>query len=255
MNMKALIIEDELPAARRLKKLLEEVSPETEVLDVIDSVEDAVAWLKNMASPDLIFMDIELADGRSFEIFDQVSVNCPVIFATAYDQFAINAFKVNGFDYLLKPLEKTELADTMDRLKRQGDRRTTVSYQDLSKLLEGNSNSTQYKERFLIKVGEHLKYVPVEQVAYFYSENSAPYLCTKEGRNYIVDYSLDQLKELLDPNEFFRVSRKVIVHHSAIAEITTWFNGRLKLKLRPETQLETLVSRDRVSEFKIWLDN
>lgn len=253
--MRVLIIEDEQPAARRLTTLLKELDAAHEILEVVDSVEDAVAWLKVMPAPNLIFMDIELADGKSFEIFKQVAIHSPVVFATAYDQYAIDAFKVNGFDYLLKPIDPKLLAETMDRLAVQQKQQSLPDFSNLEELIQNSKAKKEYKERFLIKVGEQLKYVPIDKIAYFYSDASTPYLQTKEGRSYIVDFSLDELNTMLNPKEFFRISRKFIVHHSAIVEISSWFNGRLKITLHPETTLETLVSRERVKEFKAWLDS
>ncbi len=253
--MQVLIIEDEQPAARRLKNLLTEYDSTIEVVEVIDSIEDAVGWLKVMPKPDVIFMDIELADGKSFEIFKQVKISVPVVFATAYDQYAIDAFKVSGFDYLLKPIEPEMLSETMERLKNTQKLGVNVDIEKIEEVLKSSRDKKEFKERFLIKVGEQLKYVPIDQIAYFFSDSSTPYLQTKGGRHYIVDYSLDELQELLNPKYFFRISRKFIVHHASISEITSWFNGRLKLALMPNTKLDTLVSRERVKEFKAWLDN
>ncbi|MDE0771290.1 MAG: LytTR family DNA-binding domain-containing protein [Salibacteraceae bacterium] len=253
--MRILIIEDEQPAARRLIKLLLEIDHSNEILEVLDSIEDAVAWLKIMPAPDLIFLDIELADGKSFEIFKQIEIQSPVVFATAYDQYAIDAFKVNGFDYLLKPIDPKLLSETIDRLILSKNQESRLDFSNLEDLIKVSKAKKEYKERFLIKVGEQLKYVPIDRIAYFYSDSSTPYLQTREGRSYIVDFSLDELNSMLNPKDFFRISRKFIVHHSSISEISTWFNGRLKLSLNPTTKLETLVSRERVKEFKAWLDN
>ncbi|UTW64121.1 response regulator transcription factor [bacterium SCSIO 12741] len=251
--MQILIIEDEKPASRRLERMIKSHRPNWKVLDVLDTVEDSVNWFRNMSLPDLVFMDIQLADGISFNIFEQVSMTCPVIFTTAYDHYAIQAFKVNSIDYLLKPIDEAELQQAITKFEQrsQGD---SMKQMDWMKLVQQSIKENPYKERFLVRLGDQLKYIPVDQIALFYSEQSTPYLVDFDGRKSLIDYPLDQLTEMLDPKEYFRVSRKLIVHHRSISKIHTWFNGRLKLSLKPAAPFETLVSRDRVNAFKAWLD-
>ena len=227
--------------------------PKWQVLDVLDTVEDSVNWFRNMSLPNLVFMDIQLADGISFEIFDQVSLTCPVIFTTAYDHYAIQAFKVNSVDYLLKPLDESELQQAIQKFEQRGGE-GAIDQLEWMKLFQQSIKQNPYKERFLVRLGDQLKYIPVNQIALFYSEQSTPYLVDFDGRKSLIDYPLDQLTEMLDPKEFFRVSRKLIVHHRSIEKINTWFNGRLKLSLQPPPPFEALVSRDRVNHFKAWLD-
>lgn len=251
--MKVLIVEDELPAAERLTYLLQQLDATIEVIDVLDSIEDTVNRLSNEPLPDLIFMDIELADGQSFRIFEQVEIQVPVIFATAYDQYAIKAFKVNGLDYLLKPIDVNELSGALERFKSQRLIETPLDAKLLQQLISQSQKAT-YKGRFLVKVGEQLKYIPIQQIAYFHFDNGGVHLVVHTNRSYAVDYSLDQLIELLDPREFFRINRKVILNHQSIQHIRTWFNGRLKLEVKPSYKEELMVSRDRSATFKEWLD-
>jgi len=255
--MNLLIIEDEQPAARRLSRLLNELEPEWNILDVIDSVEDAVAWFRNFNAPDLVFMDIELADGQSFAILEQAEVNAPVIFTTAYDQYAVKAFRVNGMDYLLKPIESGELAEAIAKFKRYTTTSsTTPDYQQLMDVLRQTTAapSTPYKERFMIKVGDQLKFVPVDDIAYFFSDAGATSLVSTDGREFVIDYTMDQLRELLDPAVFIRINRKVAVGIHSIQKIHSWFNSRLKLELSPTPSFDVVVARERVADFKVWLD-
>lgn len=253
--MKLLIIEDEQPAARRLKRLLEAIQPGWTVLDVIDSVEDAVAWFNSFDAPDLVFMDIELADGQSFAIFDQVKLDVPVIFTTAYDQYAVKAFRVNGMDYLLKPIEQGELKEAIGKFERLTTPEVSPDYAQLLNMIRAESNATAWKERFMIKVGDQLKFVAVGEVAYFYSDAGSTSLVTVDGREFVVDYTLDQLKEMLDPASWCRINRKCMVGIKSIVKIHSWFNSRLKLELKPAAAFDVIVARERVGDFKVWLDS
>lgn len=251
--MKTLLIEDEQPAVRRLEKLLRDQRPQVQVLAALDSVEGVVRWLKNNPPPELIFMDIQLADGLSFDIFSQVEVTAPVIFTTAYDQYTLRAFKVNSVDYLLKPIDPDDLAMALkkyDRVFRQ-----PVSY-DLRLMQQMLKSMTQpeYKERFLVKVGQQITYLPVGEIRYFFSEDGLVYARTGEGKKHNIDYTLEQLEELVDPKVFFRINRKIVAHLEAIHRISPYFNSRLILELRPKADFEAIVSRDRVNDFKSWLD-
>jgi len=250
--MKVLIIEDEKPAAKRLTKLVKQFRPDIEVLDMIDSVENAVEWLENYKKPDLIFMDVQLADGVSFEIFGQTEVTSPIVFTTAYDEYALQAFKVNSLDYLLKPIDPEELEKALCQYDNYYKNKQ-VDNSAIEQLLH-TLTKKEYKERFLVKIGQQLTYLKVADIAYFYSEDGLIFACQENGKRHNLDYTLDQLMDILDPADFFRINRKIITHLPAIKKIHTYFNSRLKLELSPSTELETIVSRDRVGDFKRWLD-
>ncbi len=250
--MKILIIEDEKPAAQRIKKLVQALDEDITILDVIDSVEDAVSWFKSFPSPDLAFMDIQLADGLSFDIFKGAEVTCPVIFTTAYDEYALDAFKVNSIDYLLKPIDPKELDRAWEKFRSlKGNAKT-----DILGLLESFKSQTEqkkYKERFLVKKGDGFKYLTADETAYFYAEGGLTFMISHEGDRYIVDDKMDKLDSSLDPNKFFRINRKLIINESSVDEIANYFNSRLKLTLKPKFSEDVIVARDRVSGFKSWL--
>ena len=252
--MNILIIEDEQPAAKRLTQLIHAHLSACKVVEVIDSVESAVKWLNNFPAPDLIFLDIQLADGLSFDIFKQVEVQSPIIFTTAYDQYTLKAFKVNSVDYLLKPIDPQEFAKSIDKYQKFFKQQQGFDNSVIKGLLE-SLQQKEYKQRFLVKTGQQLTYLPTEEAAYFFSEDGLVQARHESGKKYFVDYSLDQLEGVLDPQYFFRINRKVIVKIDAIAKINTWFNSRLKLDLTPDCDFEILVSRERVGDFKRWLDN
>ncbi len=252
--MRTLIIEDEQPAAKRLAKLLAEHCPSCEILAFLESVEAASEWLVSNPSPDLIFMDIQLADGLSFDIFSKTDVSAPVIFTTAFDQYTLRAFKVNSVDYLLKPIDPEELKKAIEKYYRLHKQHETFDRSGIEKMLKSVFKQQEYKERFLVKSGQHLNYVPVKEVAYFYSEDGIAFAQCANGKKHIIEYTLDQLEEVLNPVDFFRINRQVIIRPEAIQKISTWFNSRLKLSLLPLNELNFVVSRDRVSDFKKWLD-
>lgn len=252
---KILIIEDEKPAAEWLRQLILKLDPEISVLKVIDSVSDAAEWFQQNQAPDLAFMDIQLADGLSFEIFERVEVSCPVIFTTAYEEYAIKAFKVNSVDYLLKPIASNELEAAFLKFKSRTENmspKPIVSMELLSKIKE--MLRKQYKTRFVIKVGEHLKSIPVEDIHFFYSLEKATYLCTADHKTYLVDYSLDRISEMVDEQRFFRINRQYILSSQSIADIVFYSNSRLKIKLKKTDEEPVIVSRDKVAAFKEWLD-
>jgi len=252
---KVLIIEDEKPAADWLKQLISKHDPQILVLAVLDSVNGAVEWFQQHPVPDLVFMDIQLADGLSFEIFEQVKVQCPVIFTTAYEEYAIKAFKVNSLDYLLKPIAYNELEAAFQKFSdRVQNKRTApvVTIDLLEKVKE--MLRKQYKTRFVIKVGEHLKSITVEDILFFYSLEKATFLCTVDFKTYLVDYSLDRISEMVDEHCFFRINRKYIISNQSIADIIFYSNSRLKIKLKKKDEESIIVSRDKVSAFKEWLD-
>lgn len=249
--MKVVIVEDEKLAADKLQQLLTAIRPEIQILQVLETVEDAASWFLQHPKPDLIFMDIQLDDGISFEIFDAVKIEAPVIFTTAYDEYAIRAFKVNSVDYLLKPIEKEALVRAIQKFEK-----VYAGVYDLeskiSKVIE--QISTKYKSRFFIKVGIRFQSVQVENICCFYVEERCTFLKSNEGKSYDLDYSLDQLQKLVDPNLFFRINRNYLVNINSIDEIISYSTNRLKLKLKKGNEQDLIVSRDNVSEFKQWMD-
>lgn len=252
--MNILIIEDEPQAAQRLEKLLAELMPEAKVLAIIDTVKKAVHWFKSNPAPDIVLMDIQLADDISFRIFEQWEVKSPVIFTTAYDEYALKAFKVNSIDYILKPVDKAELKAALAKLKR-----LSASESGTKTMLENIDQAVQmlmkkYKTRFVIKVGEHLKTVEVDAIRYFYSQEKATFCVTDENRNFILDYTLEQLEEMIDPSRFYRINRKYMVSSPAIQDIISYTNSRLRLVLKGSQDKDIIVARERVQEFKSWLD-
>ena len=251
--MHIVIIEDEQPAARQLKKMLQDIRPGAEILAVLDSVESAVRWIKREESPDLIFMDIQLGDGLSFDIFNQVNIQVPVIFTTAYDQYALRAFKVNSVDYLLKPIEPDELDGALRKFDRLFQSSKKYDAGMINRLIQSFS-SPRFKERFLIKAGPNITYLTVDEIRYCYADDGLLYARTDKGKKHALDYTLDQLEEVLDPAQFFRLNRKVITNVEAIRQIAPYFNSRLVIELIPTSDFEVVVSRDRVSDFKRWLD-
>jgi DNA-binding LytR/AlgR family response regulator len=246
--MKVVIVEDERLASKRLESLLKKAEPGIEIMQILESVEDAINWFSQNTKPDLIFMDIQLDDGISFEIFDAVKIEAPVIFTTAYNEYAIRAFKVNSVDYLLKPIEEEALANAIQKFKKlfaeTGDFETKIA-----KVI--GQISTQYKSRFFIKVGIKFKSILVENICSFFVEERNTFLSTNEGKNYDLDYSLDQLQKIVDPNLFFRINRNYLVNINCIDEIISYSTNRLKLKMG---KIEQIVSRDKVTDFKRWMD-
>jgi DNA-binding LytR/AlgR family response regulator len=246
--MRILLIEDELPAARQLTKLLLAYNPDFQVIDTLDSVEQSVRWLTTHPQPDLIFMDIQIADGLSFDIFRQVQVTSPVIFTTAFDQYAVQAFRVNAVDYLLKPIDVEYLGQALQKIENQ-----TVSPQfDLAELTRF-FRPVEYRERFLVKNGQHFSYIQTADVAWFRSSDGLTQAYCTNGKKYLVDHPLDDLERVLDPKQFFRVNRHLTLCVQSIQKIHPHLNGRLKLDLTPDAHEEVFVSRDRVPEFKAWL--
>ena len=249
------VIEDEKLAADRLIALVKEIEPGLEFGGKADSIKSAVNLFKNNAAPDLVFMDIQLADGLSFKIFDLVKIETPVIFTTAYNEYAIKAFKVNSIDYLLKPIDKEELRSALEKFNRMAKKPEEKVVYDgaaMQKILQMFSNP--YKARFLIKVGEHLRHIGVDEIAIFYSMEKETYLTTSTGKTYGLEYSLDQLEELTDPKMFFRINRKYIINLKAIKDIITYSGSRLKVKVNDSDSDEMIVSREKVAEFKNWLE-
>lgn len=251
--MNVLIIEDEKPAARRLNRMLAEL--DIEVSQMLHSVEESLDWLQNNEHPDLIFLDIQLSDGLSFEIFEEIEVKSAIIFTTAYDEYALKAFKLNSIDYLLKPIDDDELEVAVNQFKQQQPKQSDVqvNLNDIRKLLI-NPVDRKYKKRLSIKVGQHIKIIPIDDVECFYSENKATYIHTVDKRNYLLDSSLENWQDQLNPEHFYRVNRTFIVHINAIKDIVAYTNSRLKLILNSYNESEIIVSRERVKDFKNWID-
>jgi DNA-binding LytR/AlgR family response regulator len=250
--MKVLIIEDEPQAAKRLESLVKALEPDVVILDMLDSVKRSVAWLRENRAPDLIFMDIQLADGLSFQIFEQSEVSSPVIFTTAYDSYALKAFKVNSIDYILKPVDRDELGVALKKYHELGHARSKIVLENIDQAIQ--MLTKKFKTRFVVKVGEHLRWLEVKDILFFLSMEKVTFCYTVDGRKNIVDYTLDQLEGLLDADRFFRINRKYIVSVEAIRDMVSYTNSRLKLVLRKSDDPEVIVARERVSEFREWLD-
>ncbi|GAB7256719.1 LytTR family DNA-binding domain-containing protein [uncultured Polaribacter sp.] len=251
--MNVLIIEDEKPAARRLNRMLAEL--DIEVQQMLHSVEESLNWLQNNQHPDLIFLDIQLSDGLSFEIFEEIDVKSAIIFTTAYDEYALKAFKLNSIDYLLKPLDEDELKVAVDKFKENQPKKSDVqvNLDDIRKLLV-NPVDRKFKKRISIKVGQHIKIINIDEIECFYSENKATYIHTSENRNYLLDGSLENWQEQLDSEKFFRVNRTFIININSIKDIIAYSNSRLKLILNTYQDSEIIVSRERVKDFKNWIE-
>jgi len=250
--MKLLIIEDEAPAFRRLQNLLHEIDPRLEIIEVIDSVEDSIKWLKNHNAPDLIFMDIQLSDGLSFEIFDAVKIDKPVVFTTAFDEYTLRAFKVNSIDYLLKPIKKEALAQSLNKYNEL--KNMFGQQQDLNQLISRiRLDERKFKTRFLIKQGEKLISVETTDIAFFFTHNGLVYLKSYADRKYMLDYTLDELMEQLDPDKFFRANRQFLVAFEAIKAVHKWHKGKLLIETMPETAEKITVSAEKASSFKNWM--
>ena len=248
--MNVIILEDETRAANHLERLLLRVAPTMKILAKLESVRDAVKYLNTNAEPELIFSDIQLADGLSFEVYKQVNVKCPIIFTTAYDHYAIEAFQTNGIDYLLKPVEEERLLKAIEKARHFSPGIV------LEKLLAINRPAEEraYKSRVMVKVGDKIKSVPVEEILVFYSQEKASFIRTTDAHTYCIDYALDQLEPMLDPEKYFRINRKYIVAIGACTNILAWTNSRLRLKIDGIDDPDIIVARERVQEFKMWLD-
>ncbi|MCE6989624.1 LytTR family DNA-binding domain-containing protein [Dyadobacter sp. CY323] len=255
--MKVLIIEDEYPAAERLEKLIKKHDPRIEIAGVLESVESARRWFKSEEPVDLIFSDIQLSDGLSFQIFEEFPAHSPIIFTTSYDEYAIKAFRVKSIDYLLKPIKLPELAEAIKKYESIKEDFSPKAYaRKVETLLDSLEISRKpYKMRFLVKNGEQLIPINQESVAYFYTANEMSCLVGNDGRQYLVDYTLEELESLVDPLSFFRVNRQFIARITAIQKIHTYFNGKLKVELRPQTTQEVVISREKAAAFKAWLES
>jgi DNA-binding LytR/AlgR family response regulator len=253
--MRVIIIEDEKPAADKLEMLLQRYDPEIEILQRLDSVRSSVEWFsRHPATAQLVFMDIRLTDGLSFEIFRQVEINTPVIFTTAYNEYALEAFRVNSIDYLLKPISYDDLYRSLTKLNSlrenliSGPQR--LELEELAKVLDQYQRS--YKQRFMVRVGDHIRSIPVDDITLFHADGRVVYILTAQGREYIVDYKMEELEEVLDPEQFFRINRTFALHIRGIKDVIVHSNSRLKVVLYQAFDRELIVSRDKVNPFKWW---
>jgi len=252
--MKTLIIEDEFHAVKYLSSIIQKVIPTAQIVDNIDSVSDAVDWFNNNPAPDIIFMDIQLADGLSFSIFNKVEVPAPVIFTTAFDQYTLQAFKTNSVDYLLKPVDEEELKKAVDKFQSIYQKEDSKPNDSLIEVLKNLQQQNNHRQRFLVKQGKDLFYIPIKETAYLYSEDGLTFLMDIFNKRHLLNTTLDNLEGELDANEFFRISRKQIVHIGCVRKIQPHFNHRLVLQTQPSSKVEAIVSRERVKDFKSWLD-
>ena len=254
--MMTIIIEDEKPAARLLQRKLEKLNIQVDVM--LHSVEEAIDWFSNNEHPELIFLDIQLSDGLSFEIFDKVEIKSAVIFTTAYDEYALRAFKLNSIDYLLKPIDEDDLEIAVAKFKSLLPKQETqpqslgIDFEQIKKMLT-NPFEKNYKKRFTVKIGQHLKVISIDEIECFFSENKGTYIHTFDNRNYLIECTLELLEQELDPADFFRISRKFIIPLKAIKEIVLYSNSRLKVILPSFKEEDVIVSREKVSDFKTWI--
>jgi len=252
MKIHCLIVEDEIPNAQRLQKLLAQSDFELRVSEVLATIKDSVQWLQSHPQPDLLLLDIHLADGNSFEIFKQVAIDSPVIFITAYDEYALQAFQVNSIDYLLKPIQLAELNRALHKFAKQQIPKPEDKI--LSLLGSLGQKQVSYRSRFLVSFREQYISLSTEQVAYCYSQNKITYLLTHQGERYVIDFSLERLESELSPKDFFRASRQLIISQSSIKKLFSHFNGKIKLELQPPFAEELLLSREKSAQLKRWLD-
>lgn len=253
--MNVVIVEDEVLASERLVTMLQKTGESINIQAILETIEESVSFLSSEKNPDLLFLDIELADGKSFEIFNKINVNVPIIFITAYDQYALQAFKHFSIDYLLKPIQQEDLNKALIKWRRMASHPGAVNDQLIQLTDWLKKEKLRPKERLLIKSGNKLQYKPTEEVAYFFADGKEVYLYTlRENKKFLIDYTLEQLESQLDNDKFFRISRKVIVNANAIAEIKGLISTRLEVKLSQPCEYELTISRDRSAAFKAWLD-
>ena len=254
--IKVLIVEDEIPAQINLKKLIDKCCPDSRIVMALSSVRSTIKWLEeNPEGADVIFMDVELSDGVCFDIFDKIDITANVIITTAYDNYAINAFKRDTRDYLLKPIDEKELSRAWERCRERIEAKSAPNIEALLDMVRQKSASDKcFKKRFIVKAGDKIVIIPVEEIAYCYSEDKSTYAVNRNGTHRLLDYSLDTVQELLDPTLFFRISRSCIVSISSIDSISKHLGTRLKLQLNPRSEEDVIVSRSRTSDFLEWLD-
>lgn len=250
-ELNILIIEDEPATAKRLERMITEIQPAARILDILDTVGDTVKYFQTHSDPDLIFMDIQLADGNSFEIFHQVEISTPVIFTTAYDEYAIKAFKVNSIDYLLKPIKREELVTSLKKFRKMNPGTAKMDFNELASLIE--KKQKPYLRRMMIRIGQKLKAIDMEEAAYFYVDQKIVYVMTRTGDRYPVDFTLEALEKELDPSRFFRINRSFIVSFESIGSMTIYSKSRIKINLEPPSEIEAISSTEKSGPFKEWL--
>ena len=255
--MKILIVEDEDLAVKKLQKTLKSVAPDADVTGITDSIKSTVEWLHENEQPDLILMDIELADGQSFEIFNLIQVKSPVVFTTSYDEYALKAFKVNSIDYLLKPVQKEDLEKSIHKFRslalKQMEQNDGVNMDNIIKQLQQKLQPKEYRKRFLVKNGQKLVSIEVNDIRYFFSDGRLNFFKTADNKKFVVDYTMDELEDMLDPEKYYRISRSFYVSINSIEKIDDYFGNRLILQLKPAVDKEALVSREKVTDFKKWM--
>jgi len=255
--MKILIVEDEDLAVKKLQKTLKSVAPDADVTGITDSIKSTVEWLHVNEQPDLILMDIELADGQSFEIFNLIQVKSPVVFTTSYDEYALKAFKVNSIDYLLKPVQKEDLEKSIHKFRslalKQMEQNDGVNMDNIIKQLQQKLQPKEYRKRFLVKNGQKLVSIEVNDIRYFFSDGRLNFFKTADNKKFVVDYTMDELEDMLDPEKYYRISRSFYVSINSIEKIDDYFGNRLILQLKPAVDKEALVSREKVTDFKKWM--
>jgi DNA-binding LytR/AlgR family response regulator len=256
--MQILIVEDEELAVKKLQKTLHSIDPDLHIAGTADSIAATVEWLRSHPQPDLILMDIELADGQSFEIFNLVEVKSPVIFTTSYDEFALKAFKVNSVDYLLKPVQKDELESAISKFRNMKHLYTSQPNEEsqiteLVRELQQTLQHKEYRKRFLVKHAQKLLSIEVDRIAYFFSDDRLSFFKTYDDKKYVIDYTIDEIEKMLDPGQYFRINRAFLVSAGSIDQIHDYFGNRLKLSLKPSIDKEALVSREKVTDFKEWM--
>jgi DNA-binding LytR/AlgR family response regulator len=251
--MKIVILEDEKLSAEHLQTMLKRIEPSIEVLEVFDSVKKSVEYFKKNNDANLLFVDIHLADGISFELFSKVKIEVPIIFTTAYDEYAIKAFKLNSVDYLLKPIDIEELKVAIEKFKKGVQTKQSIIAEDISAIIQNVHK--QYKNRFMVKIGDTISSLKTEDINYFLSEDGLVLAITSQNKKYPIDYTLDQLEDIVSPELFFRINRKVLVNINSVQKASAYFNSRLKLTIIGLSEEDAVVSRERVADFKKWLDN
>jgi len=257
MALKVLIIEDEIPAQRLLKETLQEINVELEIVGCLNSIQSAVEWFQNNTHPEIVLLDIQLSDGQSFEIFKQVKIKSMIIFTTAYDEYMLQAFKVNSLDYLLKPIERDELQVAFEKYQQYNkqfiqEKNSSIDFTQLASLIK--NEKPEYRKRFLIQSNESFFHLPIEEIALFYSMQGITFAVTFEKREYQINFSLENLKEQLKPEHYFKVNRQIIINIDAIKRVHSYFNGKLKLETQPMHSEDIAVGKDKAAAFKRWLD-
>ncbi len=253
--MNILVIEDDKTAQSKLINMIRSVDQNIEILTVIESVRDAVDWFNTNSVPDLIFSDVQLADGLCFEIFEQVKISSPIIFTSGYDNYAINAFKSNGIDYLLKPVTEIDLKESLEKYYNYSENHPEIDNALLNQLIKQiRKPNREYKRRFLIKHKQNLKIIPVKDIAYFFIENQLLFLYTFDKRKFVLSYNMNNIEDMVDPDDFFRLNRQVIINLQSVESIHDYFSDSLKINLKPAFLEDIIIKRPKISEFKSWID-